>query len=72
MTRSPDPHDAKRQELRDYCQIAHCRSESGQYFKGIGLCDKHWSAACADADGLIVDYLKENLVEGAILAIDWT
>lgn len=71
MTRRTDSHDDKRQELRDWCQVAHCRKESDMTFKGVGLCDAHWSAACQDGMTTL-EYLRENLVEDAILAIDWS
>jgi len=63
--------DSPKPELRDWCQVAHCRRESDLTFKGIGLCDKHWSEACQDGS-TTQDYLRENLVEDAILAIDWS
>lgn len=70
MTRNSDSHDAQRQQLRDYCQVSHCRRESDLTFKAIGLCDVHWKAACQDGID-IMDYLRENLVEAAILVIRW-
>lgn len=71
MTRTSDSHDAQRQQLRDFCQVQHCRRESDLTFKAIGLCDKHWSEACQDGTSTL-DYLRENLVEAAILAVDWS
>ena len=63
--------------LKQYPEIAIFLALSlGYYFgkftfKGIGLCDKHWSEACQDGS-TTQDYLRENLVEDAILAIDWS
>ena len=62
-----NPSDA----LRDWCQIAHCRKESDLTFKGVGLCDRHWTETCQDGRDRL-EYLSENLVEEAILAVDWS
>ena len=72
MTRKSDSLDAKRRDdMRDWCQIKRCRHESGLIYKGVGLCDAHWTAACQDGSGTTT-YLAENLCDEAIAVIDWS
>lgn len=71
MTRRKDSEAAKRDELRDWCQVKRCRKESDLIYKGAGLCDEHWTAACQDGSGTAT-YLAENLRDEAIDAIDWS
>lgn len=71
MTEASDSRTAQTErELGDYCQVSHCRKESDLTFRRIGLCDRHWGAACQL--GSVMEYLRDNLVEQALLALDWS
>lgn len=58
------------EELRDHCQVSHCRHESDLTYRGVGLCDVHWKEACAAPT--IEQFLGERLVEAALLEVQWT
>lgn len=71
MTARRDSDAAKRDELRYSCQVKRCRQESAIIYKGVGVCDAHWTEACQDGSGSAT-YLAENLRDEAIDVIDWS